>query len=172
MTRWPKRFVPQQILEDLRAWLKLDRQARRIYFHYRLGGCPQRASQIPGGTRDILFVCHGNIMRSAFAAALLRQRLQEAGVALRVQSAGVHAFGGKTADPRCIEAATKLKLNLSAHHAQPLTPELVDASSVIITMDYLNYAEVAARYPHATQKVFMMAGEHDKPVQIPDPYDR
>jgi protein-tyrosine-phosphatase len=166
-----QRIVPHQILQDVRAWRKLDPLARRIYFHCRLGGCPQRASQIPRDTADILFVCHGNIMRSAFAAALLRQRVQEAGLAVKVQSAGVHACRGKSADPRCVEAATKQGLNLRAHQAEPLTPELLDASGVIIAMDYLNYAEVTARHPHVTPRVFMMAGERDKSVQITDPYD-
>lgn len=113
----------------------------------------------PATPRAVLFVCHGNIMRSAAAAAMLRARLQQAGYdAPAVLSAGVHVKPGRRAHPNVQALAPEFGIDLADHAAQPLTDVLVAQADLIFTMDDLNAVHVLARHPEARDKVFPLGG--------------
>jgi protein-tyrosine-phosphatase len=131
---------------------------------------------LPQVVRNIVFVCHGNIIRSPFAAALfprllptpLRDRILTA-------SAGLHTTPGKPADPRAIQLAKEFGVSLDLHQTQRLTPALVEGTDLILVMDTLNVASFQARYPGARSKLFML-GAFSGPVEtrrpdIQDPYN-
>jgi protein-tyrosine phosphatase len=99
--------------------------------------------------RSLLFVCHGNIMRSPFAAELTRARLGAASKQFVIESGGTGAAGARPADPRAIIAAARYGISLEAHRSQMLTPELVERSELICVMDHRNEAEVASRFAAA-----------------------
>jgi protein-tyrosine phosphatase len=63
----------------------------------------------PADVRRLVFVCHGNICRSAFADVVARQ------AGLRVASFGLSTDAGKGAHPPAIEAAHRLGVDLTAH---------------------------------------------------------
>jgi protein-tyrosine phosphatase len=110
------------------------------------------------------------------AAALLRQHLHSRSVEhVIVASAGLWAVPGRGADPRALLIAREFGLSLNDHRAHPLTPELVQASEAICVMDYLNEAELVARFPAAERKVFLLGAmdriDRGGQVEIPDPYD-
>jgi protein-tyrosine phosphatase len=74
----------------------------------------------PDKTRRLVFVCHGNICRSAFADVVARR------AGLRVASFGLSTDAGKGAHPPAVEAAAALGFDLSAHRttrAQDFVPE-------------------------------------------------
>jgi protein-tyrosine phosphatase len=74
----------------------------------------------PAEVRRLIFVCHGNICRSAFADVVA----QKAG--LRVASFGLSTDAGKGAHPPAIKVAAALGFDLSAHHTtrgQDFAPE-------------------------------------------------
>jgi protein-tyrosine-phosphatase len=85
---------------------------------------------------QVLFVCTGNTCRSPLAEALLRQALAARGVAghIRAASAGTGAWDGAPASEGAYLVALEHGLDLSAHRARTLTPELVADSDVILTM--------------------------------------
>jgi protein-tyrosine-phosphatase len=124
---------------------------------------------------SILFVCHGNIIRSALAEALLRHHVtSHRDGAPRVRSAGVSATPGTSADPRAIVAARRLGVALDAHRAQPLSRELVDDAAVIFAMDRVNEAHVGARFPDVRRKLRRLGAFARDPRDgdvIPDPFD-
>jgi protein-tyrosine phosphatase len=63
----------------------------------------------PAAVRRLVFVCHGNICRSAFADVVARR------AGLRVTSFGLSTDAGKGAHPPAIEAAAELGFDLTAH---------------------------------------------------------
>lgn len=137
-----------------------------------------RRDRLPGGLPPdalVLFVCHGNILRSPMAAALFLDQTRKAGLeGLRVRSAGLAAVDGRGADPRGVAAAPEFGVSLTGHRATGMSAELVGQSDLIVLMDYLNEAELAARFPQGIPKTVLCGafGPADPitgPV-ITDPY--
>jgi len=123
--------------------------------------------------RSVLFVCHGNIIRSPMAAALLRRAMERCGRSMEIESAGLHANVDQGPDPRAVVAAEELGISLRGHRANPMTPELVRRVDVVLVMDYFNEAEVIARYPEARSKVALLGACRDHApddCEIDDPY--
>lgn len=107
--------------------------------------------------QHVLFICHGNIIRSPLAAALLRKHLMQiASPTVAVASAGLHARPGRPVDPRVRDTAPELGVCLDGHVAQGLTAEMVDRADLILVMDRRDEAELLARYPEAAPKVDLL----------------
>ena len=157
LRRLAARVLPSSVVEHLRELRDLSGAERRAHVTTtlrRLAGRPAPVPEAlePGGC--VVFVCHGNIIRSALAEALVRRYATERGVACdRVRSAGLSARPGREADPRAVAAGAALGVELGAHRAQPLTAELVNEAQAIYVMDRLNEAKLLARFPQAAGKV-------------------
>ncbi|HEY2379362.1 MAG TPA: hypothetical protein VGH98_25500 [Gemmatimonadaceae bacterium] len=171
-------LVPERTRRFARRCAELDSRARRVFLRQtirRLARRERRANSGPAaGYHHVVFVCHGNILRSAFAAALLARELHASHPEVVIGSGGLHARSGRSADPRGIAAAQSLGIDLRAHLATPLTAELVRAADVIVVMDFENEAECIARFPEAEAKLrFLGAFDSSRPrdsLEIPDPY--
>ena len=181
MPGFPPSFLKRQVPLALRGWVRdfreLDAAGRRALVRVTLlratGWRRDRLPPAPaGGGHAVLFVCHGNIMRSAFGAALLRARLSTD--AAQVWSAGTHARDGRAADPRAMVAAAEHGVTLDAHRACAITAELVARASVVLVMDRRNEANVVARFPDAARKVVRLgalaAPDRADGAVLPDPY--
>ncbi|MBM3758730.1 MAG: hypothetical protein FJW36_00625 [Acidobacteria bacterium] len=90
--------------------------------------------------RSVLFVCYGNIMRSAFAEACFRDEMSRnpklAGI--RVASAGVRAQTGERAETHARAMAKRFGLSLESHRATRTSNELLRQFDQIYIMDQLN----------------------------------
>ncbi|ABM62338.1 protein tyrosine phosphatase [Halorhodospira halophila SL1] len=107
--------------------------------------------------RTILFICHGNIARSAMSAAWLRSALQERGAEhVTVESAGVSASDGKGADPDAAGAAPCFGISLESHRARRVTAAHVAATDAIFVMDYLNWVRLMRHFPEANGKTWLL----------------
>ena len=158
-----RRLAPASRLSFARVWL------RRLFM--RTGPLP---AGLPPAPR-VLFVCHGNILRSAVAQQLYADRVRtglapEGSIA---ESAGTAARDGDPADPRGVTAARDMGIILDRHRAGRLSEELVDRADLVVVMDFLNEADVIARFPSAASKVRLLGsflGGDGRPAEIRDPY--
>ncbi len=96
----------------------------------------------------ILVVCHGNICRSPFAAALLARDLAPAGV--RVDSAG---FTGpnRPCPPEALTTAARRGVDLSSHRSRLLTADAAHAADLVVVMEPAQGRSVCDRFgrlPH------------------------
>lgn len=83
----------------------------------------------------VLFVCTGNTCRSPLAEAAARKLAATKGLRdITFASAGIGAYGGAAASEGAMLVALERGLDLSSHQAQPLTPELVHESDLILCM--------------------------------------
>jgi protein-tyrosine-phosphatase/predicted ATP-grasp superfamily ATP-dependent carboligase len=118
--------------------------------------------------RSVVFVCHGNIMRSPLAETMFRAAAPH----IRVESAGTFAVPGRNADARAARVAREFGYSLERHHAQLLSREMVNAADLVVVMDYVNYIVVTDRFPEAARKTLLLGSlEHGAPIQIDDPYE-
>lgn len=171
------KLIPAWLLDHLRRLRNLPPASRLTYTRMQLARSLSRPSQRWSGKsiHSILFVCHGNIIRSPMAAALLKQHLGAGGgESVNVSSAGLWAVSGRGADPRAVSVAQEFGLSLQEHRAQLLTMELAQGMDAICVMDYLNEAETITRFPAARQKTFLLGAvvpvQRGESIEIPDPY--
>jgi protein-tyrosine-phosphatase len=174
-----RKCVPDFLLKQRDIVLRLGSTPGRIYARLRvldaLGVRRSNRRLAPRSARSFIFVCFGNIMRSAMAEFLMRQALREAGLEtqVRIVSAGLHASPGREAHPWAQEASADLGVALAEHRAKPLTQEMVNEADCIFAMDFQNKAELLALYPESQSKIYMLSAYADGPWQyreIPDPY--
>ena len=176
-----RKFIPRFLLQQRGIIRRLGPGAGRIYAGLRmrdvLGMRAENQRAVPPSARSFVFVCFGNIMRSAMAEALMRKALKDTAPEViekvRIVSAGLHANPGREAHPWMQEAAADLGISLATHQAKLLTREMVDAADAIFAMDFQNKAELLTLYPQSAEKIYMLSSYAEgawKCREIPDPY--
>ncbi len=100
-----------------------------------------------GGDFSIVFVCHGNICRSPFAAASLERRTASGRPALRVASAGMLPRNGAVFPPEAVDAALEAGVKLGAHRSLHLSREMAENAGVLVIFDEKNLDWLQNRYP-------------------------
>ncbi len=147
-----------------------ERRARRVQMRrWRNGEAAERLR----GARQILFLCYGNINRSALAERYFLEQFPEANV--RVVSAGFHPEEGRPADPVMVEVAAEAGVDLGHWSSRRLSPELVGASDAILVMEHAHAARLNAEFPDTAGRTFLlgMAPSPDGPAgEIDDPYGK
>lgn len=124
----------------------------------------------------ILFVCTGNICRSPTAHGVLRQLLQEHGLAgrVRVDSAGTHGYhAGSPPDERSQEHAARRGYDLSDLRARPLATADFGRHDLILAMDHGHVEILRERCPpsrlHVIRRFTEFCRQSSAQV-VPDPY--
>ena len=170
-------IVPSTLLSIAKDSRGLPADRRPAYVKRRLLRTvgAERSVSLPLPAESVLFVCHGNIMRSAAAAGFLRDELRILGLtSVKVGSAGTHAHDGRAADARAQEAARPLGLSLREHVATRLTAKLVSDYDVIFAMDDLNYVNILTTFPDSRPKLMLFGGMSAcgsyRAHEIADPY--
>eukprot|EP00397_Hematodinium_sp_SG-2012_P007121 GEMP01007163.1.p2 GENE.GEMP01007163.1~~GEMP01007163.1.p2 ORF type:complete len:146 (+),score=36.63 GEMP01007163.1:91-528(+) len=115
---------------------------------------------------SVLFVCLGNVNRSAVAAALLK----DAAPSVRVDSAGTGGhFAGDGAHPYMLKAAKLKGIDLSSHRARQVVSADRDRFDRIIAMDRENFDDLVAL--GFTPVLFLPTyAPHLNMQDTPDPY--
>jgi protein-tyrosine phosphatase len=117
--------------------------------------------------RHILVVCVGNICRSPMAEALLRHELrgQEE---VTVESAGLGALVDEPASEYSVALMQERGIDITAHRAQQLTPELIKKADLILVMESGHKKAIEINEPETRGKVFRFGEWLDR--EIADPY--
>lgn len=113
---------------------------------------------------NILVVCVGNICRSPMAEALLKQRFPNK----NIDSAGVGALVGHSADPAALEIMTKQGIDITSHVAKQIDENLARTADIIFTMSDGQTKWIEERWPFCRGKTFKLG--HWKNKDIADPY--
>lgn len=113
---------------------------------------------------NILVVCVGNICRSPMAEALLKQRYPHK----NVDSAGVGALVGHSADPAALEIMAKKGIDITNHVAKQIDEGLAKKADLIFTMSDSQTKWIEERWPFCRGKTFKLGHWQDK--DIADPY--
>jgi protein-tyrosine phosphatase len=175
--RLARAAIPASLLLHISAYRALEAPARRAYVRLLLARTigrrkPTLSPNAPLPSA-VMFVCYGNIIRSAFSEVLLRAELDRLGMNdIEVISSGTGARSGREADRRAIELAPEFGVSLERHRATRVNRELMDRCNVIFAMDFSNQAELAAQFPDALSKILFLtpAPEEAGSLQVPDPY--
>ncbi|MEO2165970.1 MAG: hypothetical protein ABGX61_07275 [Acidimicrobiales bacterium] len=83
---------------------------------------------------EVLFVCTGNVCRSAMGQALLAHKANDAGLDLSVVSAGTEAATGDPATDLAVNVLEQRGVDLQGHLSCSLTIEMVGSADLIVAM--------------------------------------
>jgi protein-tyrosine phosphatase len=116
--------------------------------------------------KSILVVCEGNICRSPMAEGLFSAVLP----GVNVRSAGLNALSGTPADKTAVRLMESRRIDITAHRALQITPELCLQADLVLVMSTDQRKRLEEKYPFACGRTFRLDefGKRD----IPDPYRR
>ncbi|MDU4249212.1 low molecular weight protein-tyrosine-phosphatase [Pseudomonas sp.] len=119
--------------------------------------------------KNVLVICAGNICRSPTGEHLLRRNL--AGSGIRVSSAGLTAMVGHPFERNALEMLQRHGQQPHVHTARQLTPQLLQASDLVLVMEQRQLQDVIRLSPVSRGKTFLL-GKWQNEREIPDPYRR
>ncbi len=121
----------------------------------------------------IMFICTGNICRSAMAHKMLEKRAKEENKDVEVYSCGIYAQNG---DIPTYEALTVMKdygIDLSNHRATNIRNSNIKDMDVILCATTAHKNNVIAMYPELKDRVYTIkeyAGFPQNDIDIKDPW--
>lgn len=124
---------------------------------------------------SVLVVCHGNICRSPYAAAVLRRDVDEKGGGrVRVDSAGF--IGPGRPPPSSARSVARAHgIDLEAHVSKVVTPSLVATAELIIVMDPRQRRAIEDRFEPPAGSVLLLGDLDPAPIRrrtVLDPINR
>jgi protein-tyrosine-phosphatase/predicted ATP-grasp superfamily ATP-dependent carboligase len=153
---WPARRIAR--------WVE-RRHQRRLRAS---GDVARRAAQ----AQRVLFLCYGNINRSAVAERHLKSLV---GDRLAVSSCGFFDDDGRPADPAMVSVAAAHGVSLSDWASRRIDAERVDGADIIFAMEAEHLVRLHAEYPAARGKSFLLgciAPPEADAFEIGDPHGR
>ncbi len=121
--------------------------------------------------KRILFLCYGNINRSALAERIAQQQ----GLTnIEFCSAGFHSIDHRPADPNMVSVAKQHDIDLTKWQSNTLNTALVESCDLILAMEISHLHRLYADYPQARSKSFLLGSllNPSTEVEIPDPYNK
>lgn len=121
----------------------------------------------------IMFICTGNICRSAMAQALLKKKTKEQNKDIEVYSCGIYAEDGDIPTYEGIEVMKKYGIDLEKHRAVNIINSNIEDMDVILCAAESHKNSVISMYPELKVKVFTMkeyAGYPRSDWNINDPW--
>ncbi len=124
-------------------------------------------------SQTILFLCYGNINRSALAQVVAEQNLKSS--QKLYLSAGFHKQDQRPADTNMVKLAAEEDLNLSDWKSKRLTPELVQQADTILAMETAHLDRLYEEFPNSRNKSYLLGSltaDQFKSPEIVDPYNQ
>jgi protein-tyrosine phosphatase len=117
--------------------------------------------------KHILVVCVGNICRSPMAEGLLKSALRGQ-TEITVESAGLGALVGHSADDYAIELMNELGIDIGAHRARQIHPDMIRRADLVLVMEAGHKRAIDDADATARGKVYRIGEWQDR--NIDDPY--
>jgi protein-tyrosine phosphatase len=120
----------------------------------------------------IVFVCKGNVCRSAFAEYRLKYLLDLNGV--RIDSCGVDVNQGNSPPEDSITVAAEFSCSLANRQAKGLAECDIEKADLIFPMEYWQYNRLLQLYPEKKKNILLLRSVAPFPYclfcNIADPY--
>ena len=88
---------------------------------------------------------------------------------LHIESAGLSAMVGHTADDKAIASMARKSIDMSSHVAKQIDANLIKTADLILVMSSNQQKHIEKTWPFAKGKVFRLG--HWQGHNVPDPYN-
>lgn len=123
--------------------------------------------------KKIMFICTGNICRSAMADALMKKLAKDSNKDIEVYSCGIFAEDGDMPTFNAIEAIKEYDVDLKLHRATNIRNSKIEDMDIILCATVSHKNNVVNMYPNLKDKIFTIKeyADYDKnDLDIPDPW--
>lgn len=123
--------------------------------------------------KKVLFICMGNICRSAMAEGILREKIQQLGLPLTVDSAGTHSYhNGSQYDPRARAELKKHGIDIDDLRSRRITAADFTEFDYLFAADTANLNDLHNEFGDSSQAVQLMTtySQRFQGDNVPDPY--
>ncbi len=121
-----------------------------------------------------MFICTGNICRSAMAHFLMKKELEKRGINnIEVYSSGIYAYPGDEPTESAIEVMQEYDVDLTKHRAIPTSASNIQDMDLILCMTFSHKITVQNMYPNLKDKIFTLKEyvlPDEKDIDINDPW--
>lgn len=123
--------------------------------------------------KKIMFICTGNICRSAMAEKMMAKMIKEHNKDIEVFSCGVFAENGDLPTDEAIEVMKEHNIDLTTHKATNIINSNIKEMDLILCATLSHKYSVIQMYPELKDKVFTIKEYVDGPsnnMDIKDPW--
>lgn len=124
----------------------------------------------------IMFVCTGNICRSAMAHWLMEKKIKDNNIKdVEIYSCGIFASDGDVATYNATEVMEEYDVNLKKHKATNIRKANIEEMDLILCATMSHKNTILYQYPNLKDKVFTMkeyvhTNEENEDLDIRDPW--
>ena len=123
----------------------------------------------------IMFICTGNICRSAMAEGMMRKLIKEKNIDAEVYSCGIYAETGNDPTYNAQEAASEYGADISNHRATNIRDSKIEEMDIILCATISHKQSVLYLHPELEGKVFTMKeyaklDKNGQDMDIKDPW--
>lgn len=103
-----------------------------------------------------MFICTGNICRSAMAEGMMKKLIKEEKIDAQICSCGIYAETGDYATYNAIEAVKEYDVDIRAHRATNIRESQIEEMDLILCATISHKQSVLFLYPTLRGKVYTM----------------
>ena len=173
MISFIKQYIPSSIKRNIKLLARNLIDSTCYYFVDGRFFCGEKPSSLGKKVERIVFICKGNICRSAFAEALLRKLLGTDG-AVHIDSCGIDVVHGDFPPPDSILVAAEFSCSIAGRRAKRLAACNIADADLIFPVEYEQYKRLVHLYPEKKEHIFLLRSFAPFPhclfCNIIDPY--
>ena len=141
-----KKKLSRQLKRKIKLSVRTLWQSLAYYFFRRRG-------QI-GHLRHIVFVCLGNVCRSAFAEYYCKSSPLFNG--LRIESCGLEVDQSVPSPPDALKIAEEFGVDLTENRSKYLAACDLEQADLIIAMEYDQFKMLIHKFPHKSEQIVLL----------------
>ena len=103
----------------------------------------------------IMYICTGNICRSAMAEAILRKEAEKSNLNIEVYSSGIFAQNSEPATENSIKVMEEYEIDLKNHKATNTKDASLNEMDLILCMTEGHKQLIIQMYPHLKEKTYI-----------------
>lgn len=160
-----KEKVPLRIKNITKIFFKNICQSAIYFFHKK----KNKRSRL----RKIIFICKGNICRSAFAEFYLKTLKIDN--ELIIESCGLDVDQTNFSPPDAVQIAAELGINLNTNRSKNVSSLNIEKADLIVAMEFDHYKKLILSFPHIKDNIVLLRDFLPWPeflqCNIADPYN-